>query len=164
MYKEFYHETGLIWVDEIGFGKDVIANYTSLRPDEKWKIANPKDVKNLYGGLFRNANFGKHEEIFVNESSGWVEASKALQKVIETAVFAGVKSVELDISSLVFDKDGACIGVQSTDGQVLSASHIILATGAETVKLLVESATDIPKITPRKSSVNRWTHYWYCET
>jgi sarcosine oxidase/L-pipecolate oxidase len=84
----------------------------------------------------------------LNESSGWVEASKALQKVIEAAVFAGVKCIELDISSLVFDNEGACVGVQSTDGQVLSASHIILATGAETVKLLVESATDRPNLHP----------------
>jgi len=119
-----------------------------LDADEKWRIANPQDFKNLYGGLFRNASFGKHEEIFLNESSGWVEASKALQKVIEAAVFAGVKCVELDISSLVFDSEGACVGVQSKQGQVLSASHIVLATGAETAKSLMESATERPNLHP----------------
>jgi sarcosine oxidase / L-pipecolate oxidase len=145
MYSEFYHETGIIWVDGAGFSKDVVANYSELGADEKWRMIPVQELRNLYDDLFRDADFGDHETIYLNESSGYAEASKALKKVIIAATSAGVRLLEADISSLMFDKSGNCLGARSKEGLEVLAEHTILATGAETAKLLVESAPEVPE-------------------
>ena len=41
LHSEFYHETGLIWVDEADdkeFLRNVIANFDTLGADEKWRM------------------------------------------------------------------------------------------------------------------------------
>jgi sarcosine oxidase/L-pipecolate oxidase len=128
MYKQFYHESGLVWIDNRRFPRRVI------------RMATPEEVRRLYGGIFEDAEFDEMPEILINESSGWVEASKALKKVIDAALSAGVKSVETDIASLEFDGEGSCVGVRSTSGQTFSAANVILATGARTAKLIADSA------------------------
>lgn len=83
---------------------------------------------------------------FVNDCSGWVEAQKALSKVIESARKAGVELIESDISRLTFDKNQLCTGAQSIDGKAFLAQNVILATGAETARLLMASAPNIPEL------------------
>jgi sarcosine oxidase / L-pipecolate oxidase len=140
MYKQFYHESGLVWIDNRGFPRRVIDNHKHLKTDEKVRMATPEEVRKLYGGIFEDAKFDGMPEILINESSGWVEASEALKMVIDAAVSAGVKSVEVDIASLEFDGEGSCVGVRSTSGQTFSARNVILATGAGTAKLIADSA------------------------
>ncbi|OAP58533.1 hypothetical protein AYL99_07623 [Fonsecaea erecta] len=146
LYSENYHETGLVWVDESGFSKAVTQNYSVLGAEEKWQMVSVKDLKASYGGIFSEAEFGKFQNIYLNESSGWVEAGKALTAVIQAAASAGVQLIESEASNLMFDDEGRCVGVQSVDGQVFSAEKIILATGAETAKMLVTSAPDVPQL------------------
>lgn len=50
LYKPFYHESGLIWVDGKGFVQNVIKNYAQL--DVK-----AEEVGELYGGMFANAKY-----------------------------------------------------------------------------------------------------------
>ena len=140
MYKQFYHESGLVWIDNQGFPRRVIDNHKHLKTDEKVRMATAEEVRKLYGGIFEDAEFDDMTEILINESSGWVEASKALNKVIDAALSAGVKSVETNIASLEFDGEGSCVGVRSTSGQRFSAANVILATGARTAKLIADSA------------------------
>jgi sarcosine oxidase/L-pipecolate oxidase len=140
MYKQFYHESGLVWVDNRGFPQKVIDNYKHLQTDEKVRMATPEEVRRLYGGIFEDAEFDEMPEILINESSGWVEANKALKEVIDAALSAGVKSIEMDITSLEFDGEGSCVGVRSASGQTFSAANVILATGARTAKLIADSA------------------------
>ena len=71
-----------------------------LKTSEKVRMATPEEVRKLYGGIFEDAKFDCMPEILINESSGWVKASKALKMVIDAALSAGVKSVEMDIASL----------------------------------------------------------------
>jgi sarcosine oxidase / L-pipecolate oxidase len=140
MYKQFYHEGGLIWADSTGFAQSVIYNHNHLKTGEKVRITTPEEVKTLYGGIFKDAEYNDVTEILINESSGWVEASQALKGVIDAAVSAGVKHIEADIACLEFDDKGSCIGVRSAGGQTFSATNIILATGAGTAKLIADSA------------------------
>jgi sarcosine oxidase/L-pipecolate oxidase len=105
-------------------------------------MTKPEEVKKLYGAMFEGADYRGVTEILINRTSGWAEASKALKNVIEAAIAAGVKYIEADISSLEFDDQGSCIGVRSASGNTLSATHIILATGAGTAKLIAKSAPD----------------------
>jgi sarcosine oxidase / L-pipecolate oxidase len=48
--------------------------------------------------------------------------------------------VQATVTSLTFDQSGNCTGVETADGRKLTASHTILATGAETVQLLADCA------------------------
>jgi sarcosine oxidase/L-pipecolate oxidase len=140
MYKQFYHKSGLVWIDNRGFPRRVIDNHKYLKTDEKVRMATPEEVRKLYGGIFEDAEFDDTAEILINENSGWVEADKALNTVIDAALSAGVKSVETDIACLEFDGEGSCVGVRSTGGQTFSAANVILATGARTAKLIADSA------------------------
>ena len=78
--------------------------------------------------------------MYVNYSSGWVDASKALQKVLATAIEEGVQFKEGNVSRLLIRESGDCAGVQLGDGEVLLAKQTILAAGAEIPRRLAESA------------------------
>ena len=54
------------------------------------------------------------------------------------AVHKGVKAVQATVTNFTFDQSGNCTGVETADGRKLTASHTILATGAETVQLLAD--------------------------
>lgn len=140
VYKPFYHESGLIWVDGKGFVQNVIKNYAQLEAREKVRVIKAEEVGELYGGMFANAKCNDMTEVLLNESSGWAEASKVLESVIETAIAGGVKCVKADITTLLFDDEKDCIGVKTADGRMLYAEQIILATGAGTSKLIADSA------------------------
>jgi sarcosine oxidase / L-pipecolate oxidase len=60
----------------------------------------------------------------------------------QAAVDLGVTYVEGTVSKLLFDSDGDCLGIETTDGRQLKASNIVLATGANTPKVLADSAPD----------------------
>ncbi|OKL58293.1 hypothetical protein UA08_06699 [Talaromyces atroroseus] len=140
LYKEIYHETGLIWADmnKTNFAKDVIANYQHLGiveddNDAKYRLVPPSEIRRLHNGLFSRADLDNIDEIFLNASSGWVEANKTLQNVIDAAVCTGVvKHIEAEIARLIFDDDGhVCTGAQTVDGQII---------------LLIESVPEIPEL------------------
>jgi sarcosine oxidase/L-pipecolate oxidase len=139
LYSPFYHESGLIWVDRTGFSRTVVKNYERLGAKEEVCIASPSEAKTLYGGIFASAEIEDAAEILVNERSGWVEASKCLEAAIAAATNEGVRCVETDVSTLEFDSMGSCIGVRSRDEKVITADRVILATGAQTAKLLADS-------------------------
>jgi sarcosine oxidase / L-pipecolate oxidase len=144
LYCQFYHESGLIWVDGKGFARTVVENYKSLGVNERVRIASAAEVRTLYGGVFANAELEDSAEILINEISDWVEASKCLEAVIATAAHEGVKCIEADVFILELDRTGSCIGVRSKRGEVITADKIILATGAQTVKLLADSFPSRP--------------------
>lgn len=146
LYSEHYHETGLVWVDESGFSNAVTENYSALGVHEKWEMVPVKDLKASYGGIFSEAEFGNLQNIYLNKSSGWVEAGKALTAVIEAAASAGVQLIESEASNLIFDDWANCVGVRTMDGQVFLGEKILLATGTETAKILVASAPDLPQL------------------
>ena len=52
----------------------------------------------------------------------------------------GVKYVTADIAALEFNGRGSCTGVKARSGQILSATHVIVAAGAFTPTLLEWSA------------------------
>jgi len=140
LYRPFYHESGLAWVDQSDLPRTIIDNYHDLNSTEKFRLVTPDEARRLWGGIHADADYHDVSEVFVNESSGWAEATKALTKVIETAVAAGVKYVVAEVKEVLFDDLGSTVGVRTQTHDVLSASHVILATGAMTAKLLADSA------------------------
>ena len=140
LYQPFYHESGLVWVDNKGLPQTIIDNYKKLKSSDKCRLIKPEEAKRLWDGFHADAAYHDVTDMLVNESSGWAEASAALEKVIETAVAAGVKYVVAGVEVVLFDDQGSCTGVRTKKGDVLSASHVILATGATTAHILAESA------------------------
>ena len=98
------------------------------------------ELRERYGRLFAHADFRGHEEVFVNKSSGWVEAGKALTAVIAAVEAAGVRLVPANVAVLLLDEAGRCIGIRTAAGKTLLAENIILVAGAEIVALLARSA------------------------
>jgi sarcosine oxidase / L-pipecolate oxidase len=140
IYAPFYHESGLLNVENTGLGRRMIQNYKDLGVDFTAEIISPEDTRLRFDGLFQHADWTDVKEVFWNPRSGWAQATDALKKAIEVAVERGVSYVEATVSTLLFDEDGACIGVEATDSQRITADHVILCTGAQTPQLLADSA------------------------
>jgi sarcosine oxidase/L-pipecolate oxidase len=140
LYKPFYHQSGLANLDESDLGRRILENYETLKEQTGSKIIDPDEMKTLYAGLFADMDYRGVKDIFINPTSGWAEATRAVRKVIEAAVGSGVKYVEGDVVTLIFDNSGGCTGVKMRSGEVFSAQKIILSTGAGTAKLLADSA------------------------
>jgi sarcosine oxidase / L-pipecolate oxidase len=117
-------------------------NYQHLKAEGKYELRRPEDFKTLFGGLHQDADFTGVKEVFVNYSSGWAEATKALIHLIEASIALGVQYHVATIEAVLFDCRGDCIGVQTSSGQKLTATHIILAAGAAIPKLLSDSAPE----------------------
>ncbi|KAE8443743.1 hypothetical protein EG329_001423 [Mollisiaceae sp. DMI_Dod_QoI] len=146
MYKPYFHQSGMVVLDDTGLGKKIITNYQTLKAHSESVIIDVNEMKSRYDGLFEDADYRGVEEVFINPLSGWAEATRAVRKVIETGVSSGVKYISGDVKKLLFNENGACIGVQTKYGDQILAQKIILSTGSGTAKLLADSAPDRPSI------------------
>ena len=109
-------------------------------------MLDPDVAQARFGGIFRDADWKEVQKCTWNPQAGWGEAEKALRSVIQAAVDLGVKYVTATVSKISFDTSGACLGAQTTDGQVLMADHTVLCTGAHTAQLIADSAPDRPEL------------------
>lgn len=140
LWKPYFHKTGIYWMCRSDYAQDVIDNYKKLGRTADLQAVPVEEAKKLYDGLFEDADYTGVTEVLVNRTSGWVAAGDVLRAVTRECLRLGVKYVAADIASLTFDDDGHCTGIKSTTGNVLTASHTILCTGAFTPKLLEWSA------------------------
>lgn len=140
LWKPYFHETGIYWICRSDYAQDVINNYKKLGRTADLKAVPIEEARKLYGGLFDDADYTGVKEVLVNKSSGWAAAGDALRAVTKRTLELGVKYHVGEVGSLQFDLDGRCSGIKTTRGEVLSASHTILCTGAYTPKLLEYSA------------------------
>ena len=68
--------------------------------------------------------------MLVNKTSGWAEAGNCLTAVTRECVRLGVKYVTAEVATLQFEENGRCYGLKTVRGDVLTASHVVLCTGA----------------------------------
>lgn len=146
IFRPYYHQAGMVIVDDTGLGGRVIENHKQLGERCAAQIFGPGELKRRFAGIYHDMDLHGVKEIFFNPLSGWAEATSALTKVIEVAVERSVRYVTASVLRLVFDERGACIGVRATDGTVVHASKVILCTGAGTAKLLADSAPSRPDL------------------
>jgi sarcosine oxidase/L-pipecolate oxidase len=142
LFKPFYHQSGMVIMDESDVGRRIIKNFDSLNESTGSEIIGPDEMKKRYNGLFANTDYGGVKDIFVNPTSGWAEATLAVRKIIEAAIGNGVKYVEGDVVTLELGTNGDCTGIRMKSRDILRAQKIILCTGAGTAKLLADSAPD----------------------
>lgn len=140
LWKPYFHETGVYWICRSSYAQDVINNYKKLGRKAELSALPVSEARKLYGGLFEDANYDGCTEVLVNKTSGWAAAGDCLRAVTKRAIELGVKYVTADVATLVFNKNGDCAGIKTAAGDILTASHTVLCTGAFTAKLLEYSS------------------------
>ena len=142
LLKPYYHETGIVFAGVAEPGMKIVENFKSVTGSSPAELLDPGVIQAQFGGIFRDANWDKVQKCTWNPHAGWGEAENALRSVVQAAVDLGVHYVTATVSKLSFEASGACLGAQTTDGQLLTAEHIVLCTGAHTAKLLADSAPE----------------------
>ena len=140
LWKPYFHETGIYWICRSEYAQEVIDNYKKLGRNADLSAMPLDEARKMYGGLFDDADYTGAKEVLVNKTSGWAAAGDCLRAITRKAVEIGVKYVTAEIATLQFDDRGRCCGVKADTGETLTASHVILCTGAFTPKLLELSA------------------------
>ncbi|KAH7346471.1 FAD dependent oxidoreductase [Rhexocercosporidium sp. MPI-PUGE-AT-0058] len=140
IFKDYYHESGIALLENVNMGRGALENYRKLGVDVKAEILSVEDARGRFGGVYEEAEWEGAKECYWNPGSGWGEGEGegALRSIIEAAVEAGVFYVEATVERLCIDSSGICTGVSMTDGEVMSADHVILCTGARTAQLLAD--------------------------
>lgn len=139
LYKPYFHETGMLFAEDLGMGDASFNNYKKVGIDPGAEILTPGQARERFP-VFKNANWTDVKDNYYNPCSGWGEADPAVRAVIEAALTAGVKYVQTAVERLIFDDQGACIGIKTVDGDEMRAGSILLCTGAWTAQLIADSA------------------------
>ena len=140
LWRPFFHETGVYWICRSSYARDVLENYRKLGRRAEMAALSVEEARKLYGGLFDEANYDGCTEVLINKTSGWAAAGDCLRAVTRRAIELGVKYVTADVATLTFGKAGACTGIKTVTGDILSADKVVLCTGAYTARLLEYSA------------------------
>ena len=140
LWQPYFHETGIYWNCRSDYATDVIANYKKLGRKADLAAIPVDDARKLYNGIFDKADYSGVKEVLVNKTSGWAAAGDCLVAVTRKCLELGVKYVVAEVAALQIDGSGRCSGVRTTNGKTLTASHVVLSTGAFTPKLLEWSA------------------------
>lgn len=140
LWKPYFHQTGIYWICRGGYGEEVIKNHEKLGRKDDLTVLSVPEARKLYGGLFEDADYTGADHVIVNKAGGWGAAGDCLRAVTRKAVDLGVKYVTAEVEYLEFDAGGSCTGIKTVSGITLTASKVILCTGAYTTKLLELSA------------------------
>ena len=145
VWRSFYHESGVVWISPTSFAEQVLKNFAELGVEVDLRTYPVEEARALYGGLFSDADYTGVKEVLVNRTSGWAEAKEALRCTIETAVGLGVKYTMAEVMAVKFEDtcgQRQCCGVETANGEPITADRVILCTGAFTPRLLIDSAPE----------------------
>ena len=140
LYGTWYHEVGMLRADPSNFGDKSIAAYQAVKGVSESYYLSVEEVRKRWNGAFATANFEGIDKVLYNPNVGFAEADKALGAVVQAAIDHGVEYVLGEMSRLDFGTAGECTGIELTDGRVLQADKVLMATGARTAPLLAQSA------------------------
>jgi glycine/D-amino acid oxidase-like deaminating enzyme len=140
LWQPHFHQTGVYWACRSDYAQTVITHHKDLGRNDDIIALPVAEARRLYGGLFDNADYTGVKEVLINRASGWAAAGDALRAVTKRCLELGVEYVTADVSTLMFDGRGSCTGLKTRSGDVLSATHVVVAAGAFTPTLLVRSA------------------------
>jgi sarcosine oxidase / L-pipecolate oxidase len=141
LYSPFYHETGMLFAEDFGMGRESFSNYQALLGDDCPAVMlDPEDARERFDGIFKDAEWTGVKKNFYNPKSGWGEAEKALSALIQAAIDRGVEYLVDGVSKLVINETSVCIGVETSSGKTILADRIVLCAGAATALLIADSA------------------------
>lgn len=141
LFRPFYHETGMLFVEDFGMGRKTYDNHKKLFGEKSSaELLDPDVAQQSFDGVFKTAHWTGVKKNYYNPRSGWAEADKAMTALIQAAVDRGVRYLGDGVAKLLFDDNSKCTGVLTGNGQVLHADRIVLAAGASIAQLLADSA------------------------
>lgn len=135
--KPFYHRTGWIMLDEKGsdLAERIRKNFKSSgRPDEAEDVSLDV-VKSNWDGILKGIDTTDFDKAYFNPNTGWVDASLAVEAMMQEAITKGVRHKVGEVEELVWS-DNHLEGVRTKDGKLYTADKILLATGAWTPSLM----------------------------
>lgn len=138
IYRQFYRESGILIINDSGWGQRCLENYKLLQAETKAEILSRKTALERFP-VFSEADWDGAEECYLNPGSGWAEADKALDSCLKAAREAGVEVSSALIDKLLLDNDNRCVGAKAVDGTEYRSGHVLLCTGAYTPKLLLDT-------------------------
>lgn len=145
-----FHRVGWLMLDEEGSDlRDRIYETLNRRGT---RIMQDVELEDIAAGRRWEVTEGTETRGFgsayFNPDAGWVDATNATRRFMETAVNKGVQRLEGDVVELMVDRKTARVdGVRIADGRIIVADKVVLATGAWTSYMLsrIEDALDIPE-------------------
>ncbi|KAG5952882.1 hypothetical protein E4U53_007642 [Claviceps sorghi] len=140
LWKPFFHQSGLYWMCGRKYAADCLQNFQRLGRKDDITVCSVEEARRMFGGLFNASDYSHVEQVLVNKTSGWVAAGDCLQAMTRVTIKLGVKYVVEEVSTLQFDQNRTCVGVNTRTGKIIQGSCVILCTGAFTPKLLELSA------------------------
>ncbi len=147
LFKRWYHQSGLLKATDHSadlVGK-IFENYKRLGVEVGAELIKPGEARSRFQGLFADTDFSGVEDLLWTPSSGWAEAARALEATVKAAIDNGAHYVTAPVANLII-KDGACAGIQTEDGRTFTAEKIVVSTGANTAKLMADSAPKQPEV------------------
>lgn len=142
LWQPHFHETGIFWMSRDDYADEVIRNYRTLGRKADLSSVSVSEARKMHGGLFQNADYSGVKNVLINKTSGWVAAGDCLRSVTRAAIALGVNYVVGEVASLTLGENGECTGLVTKTGDHLTASHVVLCTGAYTPKLLELAAAE----------------------
>lgn len=120
-YAEFFHACG--WVVANALGGEICIT--------EGKVIDRKRFEEVYPG----SNLDDEYVISEDAESGWAEASRCLEAVLQMAVKQGIVYRVGEAVGLSW-QGSRCTGVKLRDGEEISAGNVVLATGPWTLDFL----------------------------
>ena len=134
--RPFYHETGVLMLsrDPMRPGEFEHDSWQMLRQrgHEPERIS-PSELASRFPAFDANV----HTDGFFHARGGWVESGALVAELFGRAVANEVTFVEGMVTDVRIT-NGRCEGVVLSDGQTLTAGHVLLACGAWTASLVPE--------------------------
>lgn len=141
IFSPFYHEPGMLFAEDFGMGRDVLANYKNLFGDECPALMLDPVVARKRFPMFKDANWEGVKQNYFNPTSGWGEADKALESIIRAAIDLGVTYLSDPVVKILIDEGtSTTTGIITKSGKTLTADSVVLCAGAYTETLLADSA------------------------
>ena len=146
--RRFFHPSG--WVALSNTGNDIAerirANLRERGGDPSRDVEVGEGLRERWGGLLRETDFGDIVTGYENPEAGWADAGDAVKRLIGIAVEKGVRYVCGDVETLMLGERGVS-GVRTKNGEIYEAEKVLLATGAWTSQILslIEDQLGIPE-------------------
>lgn len=144
LYKRRFRQTGQVFMGEKGPGEKVRDNYIEIMGYSPTELLEPEEAQKKYPVL-KDSNWDNVEMCIWNADAGWAAAAEALKSINNAAYEKGVEYIEATVTRLLVGDDDVCHGVRvlgKGETYEIIADIVILCAGANTPKLLAESAPD----------------------
>lgn len=141
--KPFYHRTG--WINLHSKDNDIprcIRENYRKRGRDPTSDMSLEQVRQRFGGIFESTQFEGQgiDTAYWNPDAGWCDAGAATAKILDEALQRGGSRTRYrqgDVQKLLLKKNQRAVaGVVTSNGQVLTADRVVLATGAWTSSIM----------------------------